>query len=78
MPCIITATKDKKEDHQMTLTGSFNSVVFPWNRKYALSFEEEKRNDINETELEEKDLNAQDGLILAEMILTMQNRFFRW
>lgn len=62
----------------MTLTGSFNSVVFPWNRKSALSFEEEKRNDINETELEEKDLNAQDELILAEMILTMQNRFFRW
>ena len=62
----------------MTFTGSFNSVVFPWNRKSALSFEEEKRNDINETELEEKDLNAQDELILAEMILTMQNRFFRW
>ena len=70
----------------MTLTGSFNSVVFPWNRKSALSFEEEKRNDIkeksvimnNEIEREEKDLNAQDELILAEMILTMQNRFFRW
>lgn|GEM_PF-6567041 len=70
----------------MTLTGSFNSVVFPWNRKSALSFEEEKRNDINgksvimnnETENKEKDLNAQDELILAEMILTMQNRFFRW
>lgn len=62
----------------MTLTGSFNSVVFPRNRNSALSFEEEKRNDINETELEEKDLNAQDELILAEMILTMQNRFFRW
>ena len=62
----------------MTLTSSYNSIIFPWNRNSALSFEEEKRNDINETELEEKDLNAQDELILAEMILTMQNRFFRW
>lgn len=62
----------------MTLTSSYNSIIFPWNRNSALSFEEEKRNDMNETELEEKDLNAQDELILAEMILTMQNRFFRW
>lgn len=62
----------------MTLTSSFNSTTFPWNRNSALSFEEEKRNDINETEPDEKDLNAQDELILAEMILTMQNRFFRW
>lgn len=62
----------------MTLTSSCNSITFPWDRNSALSFEEEKRNDINETELEEKDLNPQDELILAEMILTMQNRFFRW
>ena len=70
----------------MTLTSSCNSITFPWDRNSALSFEKEKRNDIkeksvimnNEIEREEKDLNAQDELILAEMILTMQNRFFRW
>ena len=70
----------------MTLTSSCNSITFPWNRNSALSFEEEKRNDINEksviinneTENKEQDLNPQDELILAEMILTMQNRFFRW
>lgn len=70
----------------MTLTSSYNSITFPWNRNSALSLEEEKRNDINEksvimnnkTENKEQDLNPQDELILAEMILTMQNRFFRW